>query len=55
MAVLPRGLTVHGSQTSGGVVRLIINGPGIKKDADYQFVMTDEPLRRVIELTESPA
>lgn len=37
----------------GSAVRMEIEGPGIE-DADYQIVVTDEPMRRVIELKKSP-
>lgn len=52
-ALLPRGASVVSSEPYGGAVRVTISGNQIENAADYQFVVTDEPLRRVIELVKN--
>jgi hypothetical protein len=53
-AWLPRSVTIVSSETYGGAVRAVIQGNGIDDGASYQMVVTEEPMRRVIELVKSP-
>lgn len=48
-AMLPRGITILSRETYGGAIRLKIQGDGIT-DRPYQLVITDEPMRKCIEL-----
>ncbi len=53
-AWLPSGVTIVSSATHGGAVRAVIAGDGIDQDKNYQLVVINEPMRRIIELVESP-
>lgn len=50
---LPRGVTVTKREAYGSATRMEIEGPQIE-DGEYQIVVIDEPMRRVIELQRSP-
>jgi hypothetical protein len=52
--LLPRNVAIVSREPYGGVVRMEISGSKIKNDCSYQVIVTDEPLKRVIELKESP-
>jgi hypothetical protein len=54
LAYLPRGVTIVSQEPYGGAIRMEIQGADLEDDAAYQLVVTDEPLRRVIELKKSP-
>lgn len=53
-AWLPRGVTIVSSAPYGGAVRAEIQGGEIEDGASYQLIVTEGPLRRVIELAKSP-
>lgn len=53
-AWLPRGVAVVSANPYGGSMRLEIQGDGLEEDAGYQLVVTEEPMRRVIELVKNP-
>lgn len=48
-ALLPRGVTIMSREPYGGAIRLRIQGDEIT-DRPYQLVITDEPMRKCIEL-----
>jgi hypothetical protein len=52
-ALLPRGVNVFGSQEMGGAVRLVLEGNDVPDGKHLQMIVTDEPLRRVIELSDA--
>lgn len=52
-AWLPRGIQVISATQYGGAMRLEIQGDEIEDGVDYQIVVTEEPMRRVIELKKS--
>jgi hypothetical protein len=52
-ALLPRGVSVVSSEPYGGAVRVTITGNQVDEGADYQFVVTDEPLSRTVELVKN--
>lgn len=52
-AWLPRGVTVVSSEPYGGAIRAEIQGSGIEQDASYQLIVTEDPMRRVIELVKN--
>jgi hypothetical protein len=52
-ALLPRGVSVVSSEPYGGAVRVLLSGNQLDQDADYQFVVVDEPLRRIVELVKN--
>lgn len=54
LAYLPRGVTIAGQVPYGGAIRMEIQGTDLEDGATYQVVVTDEPLRRIIELKKSP-
>lgn len=49
-AYLPRGVTILSKEPYGGALRLKIQGDAIEAGRDYQLIITDEPMRRCIEL-----
>lgn len=53
-AWLPRGITVVSANQYGGAMRLEIEGDGVEEGKGYQLVVTEDPMRRVIELVENP-
>lgn len=52
-ALLPRGVNVFGTESLGGAVRLILEGNDLPDGKHLQMIVTDEPLRRVIELSDA--
>lgn len=52
-AYLPREVTVVSQEPYGGAIRMKISGDGIDDGATYQLIITDEPMRRVIELRKN--
>lgn len=52
-AWLPRNVTVVSANPYGGAMRLEIEGDEIEDGAGYQLVVTEEPLRRTIELQKN--
>lgn len=54
-AWLPTGVTIVSSAQHGSSRRAVIEGAKLKSDRNYQLVIINEPLRRIIELVESPA
>ena len=54
IAWLPRSVTVVSSASYGGSVRAVIQGSDIDEGATYQIVVTEEPMRRVIDLVKNP-
>jgi len=53
--LLPRGISFVASEPYGGASRITISGADIEAGRGYQFVSTDGPLMRVIELVPNPA
>lgn len=53
-AWLPSGITVVSSAPYGGAQRVEIKGDGLEDGKTYQLVVTNEPMRRIIELVKNP-
>jgi hypothetical protein len=53
-AWLPRSVTIVSAAPYGGAMRAEIQGDGIEDGKEYQLIVTEEPMRRVIELVKSP-
>lgn len=51
---LPRGVTIVSQAPYGGAIRMEIQSGDLDEGKSYQLILTDEPLRRVIELQPSP-
>jgi hypothetical protein len=49
-AYLPLGVTILSKEPFGGALRLKIQGDAIEDGRAYQLVITDEPMRKCIEL-----
>jgi hypothetical protein len=53
-AYLPRNVHEVSRTPYGGAIRLEIEGDEIEDGKGYQLVVTDEPMRRCIELKKNP-
>lgn len=51
---LPLGVTIVSREPYGGAIRMTISGDAIEAGKQYQLVLTDEPMRRTIDLVKSP-
>jgi hypothetical protein len=52
-AWLPRTVTVVSANPYGGAMRVEIQGDGVELGAVYQIVITEEPMKRTIELVKN--
>lgn len=51
---LPRTVTEISREQYGGAIRIKISGDELVDGKSYQLVVTDEPMRRCIELKQNP-
>lgn len=52
-AWLPRGVTIVSAEPYGGAMRLEVEGNAIEEGESYQLIITDDPMRRTIEMRKN--